>query len=61
MLLALDAEEEGASVVGGRAAQTCRYVRGKYLVSVRREGSDWRVCNESWRAEDLRTSCPGMF
>ena len=62
MLLALDAEEEGASVVAARAGQSCVRVAGPYLLSVRREGGDWRVCNETWHLNRaLRASCPGMF
>ncbi len=61
LLLALDAEEEGDSVVGGRAAFTCRRVAGPYLLSVRRDGDGWRICNESWHlVRALRTSCPGF-
>ena len=61
-LLALDAEEEGSSVVNGRAAPTCQRVAGPYLLSVRHDGTDWRICNETWHLERaLRASCPGSF
>lgn len=62
LLLVLDAEEEGPTVVNGRAAPTCQRVAGPYLLSVRHDGADWRICNETWHLERaLRASCPGAF
>lgn len=55
--LALDADERGSSVVGGRARSTCTQVTGPYLLWVRSSGDGWRICNESWQGEALCRSC----